>query len=325
MRALLWVTVLAFAAWSGWWWFASDRARQGAEDWFAAQHAAGWQAERQQIAVAGFPNRIDLTITQPRLRTPDGDWGWQADFLQLFALSYKPWHLIAAPAARQQVLTPLGPLLVESQKLQSSLVLVPGPDLALERFQIAGEALAVSGPVQLGIGRLALATRPTPERALSHDIGLELTAITPPPALRSALPAGLLPPEIGLLRLDAALALTAPLDRHIAQTRPQPATLMLRELRLDWGTIALRATGELVPDAQGYAEGRIDLQLSGVHEVLELAQAIGLVTPETRPAWESVLGSLAPAGEALDLPLRLSGGLIQLGPMTLGPAPRLRG
>lgn len=324
MRALLWVTVLAFAGWSGWWWFAQDRAVAGAEHWFASQRAAGWQAERQGIAVAGFPNRIDLTIDQPRLVSPGGAWGWQAPFVQIFALSYRPWHLIAALPPEQQLTTPAGPARLTAASLRSSLVLVPGADLALDRLQLAGEQLALGGPLDLTLAQLSIATRPTLDRALSHDLGIELTGIGLPPGLIASLPAGLLPAEIDRLRLDAALGFSAALDRHIGQTQPELTALALRDAELHWGPIRLQASGTLTPDAAGFAEGRLDLRLEGAREVLDLAQAIGLLTADTRPAWETMLGTLAPAGQPLDLPLRLSGGLIQLGPMVLGPAPRLR-
>lgn len=325
MRALLWLAVVALAAWSGWWWFASDTARRGAENWFVQQQAAGWTASHAGITRAGYPNRIDLTITEPRLITPRGDWGWQAPFVQSFALSYKPWHIIAALPPTQNLLTPIGTLTLQAEKLQASLILVPGSDLALDRFNLAGQGLALDGLLDLGITQLALATRPTLDRALGHDLGITAAGITPPAALGAALPVGLLPAQIDILHINAGLEFDAALDRHAGQRPPQLTRLGLRELRLEWGEIRLFASGSLTPDANGLAEGPLDLRLEGSEQLLELAQALGLLTPETRPGWQSALGSLSPSGRPIELPLRLSGGLIQLGPLVLGPAPRLRG
>lgn len=324
MRALLWLAIVALAAWSGWWWFASDTARRGAGDWFAQRAAEGWTAQHAGITRAGYPNRIDLTIEQPRLVTPDGDWGWQAPFLQSFALSYKPWHLIAAFPPEQGLLTPAGGLGLRSDKLQASLVLVPGGDLALDRFALAGSGLRLDGLLDLGIAQLSVATRPTLDRALGHDLGISAQEITPPAALTARLPAGLLPAQIALAHVDAALEFDAPLDRHAGRSQPRLTRLGLRELRIDWGAIRLHASGSLTPDAAGMASGPLDLRLEGAAQALDLAQALGLLTPETRPGWESALGALAPAGGPIELPLRLGGGVIQLGPLVLGPAPRLR-
>ncbi len=324
MRALLWLAMVALAAWSGWWWFASDAAQRGAQDWFQQRSAEGWVASHAGISRAGFPNRIDLTVTEPRLITPRGDWGWQAPFVQSFALSYRPWHLVAAFAPEQVIQTPAGRLELQSEKLQASLVLVPGTDLALDRFTLAGQGLSFGGLLDLGVAQLSLATRPTVDRALGHDLGLSAQGITPPAALTARLPAGLLPALIEVVHLDAGLEFDAALDRHAGRAQPRLTRIGLREARVEWGAIRLHASGSLTPDAAGLAEGPLTLRLEGAQQALALAQAVGLLTPDTRPLWENALGTLAPAGGPLELPLRLGGGVIQLGPMVLGPAPRLR-
>ena len=324
MRALLGLVIVAFLGWSGWWWFASGAARTGAETVVANLQAQGWQASHGGIAVAGYPNRIDLTLTEPRLATPDRAWGWQAPFAQVFALSYRPWHLIAAFATEQRLQTPAGDWRLQAGKLQSSLVLVPGADLQLDRMQMAGEALVLKGPVQVGLDRLALATRPAVGKALAQDIGLEVTGITPDPRLVAALPAGLFPGQAEILRLDAEVTLTAALDRHAMNAPPQIDAIMLREARLSWGPVKLHLSGRLAPDAAGRAEGDLALRLEGAQAALQLAVAAGLLDPATRGTWAGVIDSLAPGGAALDLPLRLSRGMITLGPLPIGPAPLLR-
>lgn len=324
MRGLLWVAVLALLGWSGWWWFASDTADKAARGWFAARQAEGWQASHDGIAVQGFPNRIDLTITRPDIAPPTGDWRWQTPFVQVLSLSYKPWHLIAAFANDQRLDTPAGPLTLTSDKLQASLVLVPGPDLALDRSQLAGSGLRLDGLADLGIAQLSVATRPAVGLALAHDLGIEAQGISPPAALMATLPPGTLPAQIPLVRLDATLTLTAPLDRHAARTRPQLDRLTLREARLDWGDIRAHVSGELTPDADGLAQGRLDVRLDGAAKALDLAIAAGLIAPEARATWQAAIATLAPPGQSLTLPLQLAGGRMLMGPLPLGPAPRLR-
>ena len=324
MRGLLWVAVLALLGWSGWWWFAADTADKAARGWFAARQAEGWQASHGGIAVQGFPSRIDLTLDHPDIAPPHGGWRWQAPFVQVLSLSYKPWHLIAAFANDQRLDTPAGPLQLASDKLQASLVLVPGPDLALDRFQLAGDGLRLTGAADLAITHLSVATRPAVGLALAHDLGIEAQGITPPAALLASLPAGALPAQIPLARLDATFTLSAPLDRHAGQTRPQLQRLALREARLDWGDIRAHVSGELTPDAAGLAQGRLDLRLEGAATALDLAVATGLIAPEARANWQTAIAALAPAGQPLTLPVQLSGGRMLVGPFAIGPAPRLR-
>lgn len=323
MRALLGLVLVAFLGWSGWWWAASGAARSGVDQTLAAMQAQGWQVGHDGVAVAGYPNRIDLTATEPRLTSPDGRWGWAAPFAQVFALSYKPWHLIAAFAPDQTVQSPLGPWALTAGKLQSSLVLVPGSDLALDRFQISAEALALDGALRTGADSLSLATRPTVGAAMAHDLGLDIRNIAIDPRLMAALPPGLLPDRAGLLRLDASAGFDAPLDRHALAAPPRLTSLALREARAEWGPIRLHLRGHLVPDAAGFAEGQLALRLEGAAAALELAIAAGLIAPEARGTWAGMLAAMAPGGAAVDLPIRLSRGVVSMGLLPLGPAPRL--
>jgi hypothetical protein len=322
MRALLGLVVVAFLGWSGWWWVASGAARTGTETAAAALRAQGWQASYADLTVAGYPNRIDLTATAPRLARPGDGWGWAAPFVQVFALSYRPWHVIAAFAPEQDLTTPLGPMRLAAGRLQSSVVVEPGSDLVLDRFQMAGEALALSGALAASADTLSLATRPALGEKRAHDIGLALTGLRPDAAVLGRLPGVLRDAGGADMRVNAVAAFDAPLDRHAAARPPRLTRLDLREALVGWGDVKAHLSGSLSPDAQGLAEGRLTLRLEGAPLALEAAVALGAIPPEARAQWDSMLRMLAPGG-TLDLPLQLAGGLVRLGPLPLGPAPRL--
>ncbi|WP_028028196.1 DUF2125 domain-containing protein [Gemmobacter nectariphilus] len=324
MRAVLWMAIVALAGWSGWWWFASTAALKVAQDWFTTQQARGWTAAHGTIEVQGFPSRIDLTIDSPDIAPPMGGWGWQAPFVQVLSLSYKPWHLIAAFAPEQRLATPAGPVWLNADKLQASLVLVPGPDLALDRFQLAGDGLRLSGLTEASAAHLSLATRPAVGLALAHDLGIEARGLMPSPGFLARLPPGTAPSEAALARLDATLTFSAALDRHVADSRPEITRITLREARLDWGEIKAFVSGDLAPDGAGFAAGALELRLEGGEKALELAIGAGLIPAEARASWQNALTVLAPQGQALTLPIRLAGGRVSVGPLPLGPAPRLR-
>lgn len=324
MRALLWLVIIAFAGWSGWWWIASDTARKGTVGGLAALVRAGWQAEAEDIGVTGYPNRIDLTLTAPTLSPPGRHWSWRTPFVQVFALSYKPWHLVAVAANEQQIETPLGPMALTTSSLRSSLVLVPGTDATLDRFQIVAEDLALSsplGPVQAAA--LSLATRPAADPLHAHDLGLEVVGIALPGNwLQQAGLTGKLSPFVDVLHIDARIDPDAAVNRHSLQNPPKITGITLREARLEWGDLRLHLSGRVTPGPAGLAEGTMELRLSGLETALDVAETLGMLPSRQRQAIGPVLANLVDPQGVLTVPLTMAGGRTWLSGLPLWAAPR---
>ena len=324
MRALIWLVLLAGGLWCGWWWVAATGLERGTAAWFDAQTAAGRTATRSSDTVRGFPNRLDLTISDPVLDDPASGFGWRAPFVQVFALSYKPWHLITALPPEQTVTLPDGSgVTITAEKLMASLIVTPGADLALDRSTLAGDGLRLTrGDTSVGVDTLRFGTRQAGTAAV-HGIALELTGISP-----GGLPATSgLAPRIETVRVDTELTFDAALDRHAGITQPALVGLVLREGRINWGDLVIHGKGSLAADATGRAEGRIDIRISDWSQALRAAVAAGLITPEVAPTWARGLEMLERAGNGpkgqLDLPLVMGKGRMTLGPLPLGPAPQL--
>lgn len=325
MRWLLWVVVAAAALWSGYWFAGRAAVERGAQAALQAAAAQGMVAQAG-VAVQGFPNRFDLTLTDPRLGDPARGLVWEAPFAQVFALSYKPWHLIAVLPPEQRLVTPAGDVTLTAGDLRASIVSAPSADLPLERLAVAGEALALVAPqgLRLWAETARLATRRDGSAPHAHEVGLDVTGLAPDPA-RAAL-AGL-PPAAERLRIVAVASLSAPLDRHAGTAPPMLEALTLREVTFRWGPAALSASGAITADAQGRAEGTIDIRITDWRRMLDAATALGLIRPEIAPTWAEMARRLAEAagsGNDLALPLRMSGGRLSLGPLPLGAAPQLR-
>ncbi|MFN3971435.1 MAG: DUF2125 domain-containing protein [Gemmobacter sp.] len=335
MRWLISVVVVAALLWAGLWFAASTALRRGTVAGFDAMNAQGLVASRSDIAVMGFPNRLDLTLTEPRFLDPVTGVGYDAPFLQLFAMTWRPWHLIAAFPPEQRLTSPAGEAALGAGRLQASLIVTPSTTLPLDRLALAGDALVLSlapldaAPSRITLDSLRLGTRRDPSRANTHEIGLDIAGITPDPAFRAALPdASDLPERIERLRIVAFAGLSAPLDRHAGETRPGLTRLDLREARFAWGPILVTAEGSILPDATGLAEGRIDIRLTGWQSALDAAIAAGLIRPEIAPTWAELarrLSDTSPDPARIDLPLTMSRGRMSLGPFPLGPSPRLVG
>lgn len=325
MRALLTVVLVAAALWAGYWVVGSRTLERAAEDWFAAQAAQGRVADHAGLNVAGFPSRFDLTVTEPHLEDPASGFGWRAPFAQVFSLTYKPWHVIAALPNSQTILAPGQEITLDSTRLRGSLIVTPNTSLALDRLAISGEGLAArsSQGWTLGAGEARFATRQIEDDPARHEIGLDIEGLAPDARLLTAAAEAGLPPTLDSVKLSALLGFTAPLDRRAAETRPELATLDLSEALLSWGDLKLFATGKLTL-AQGIPEGRIDFRLENWREAIGLAVALGLIKPEVRPTWERMLSLLATQSgdaEKLDVPLIFAEGRMSLGPLPLGPAP----
>lgn len=330
MRALLWIILVAAALWGGYWFAGAKATEQAVSGWFAAQDGRPVAAQHQGIAVRGFPNRFDLTITQPEIRDAETGTGWSAPFAQIFTMTWKPWHLIAALPQEQTLSLPGQDLTISSTVMQGSLVLVPGMDLTLDRLSTESDGITVRSSAGWAVSATSanLATRRAPDSAMGHQIWAELTTVTPDAAFRMALsPLSDLPEQIERLRLDGTVTLSAPVDRHLATTRPDLQALTVKEALLVWGDLTVSGKGDIVPTADGTAEGRIDIRIDNWRKLVPVLVAAGLVTPEVSETVTRAMELMAAQDgtpDVLDVPLVFASGRMSLGPIPLGPAPRLR-
>lgn len=330
MRALIWIVALVAALWSGVWFAASTAVQRGAEGWLLDQEARGLVVERSGLTVRGFPNRLDLTVSDLHLADPETGLGWRAPFVQLFAMTWKPWHLIAALPAGQVVDLPDGQALrLDGQEMMASAEVHPLADLALYRTRVEGKALTLTSSAGwvLEADSAFAATEEDPSLADTHRIGLTVSGLVPDPAFHAALSATDLPAVIGRLHLDAYATFSAPLDRHAGQSHPHLTALEVREAVVIWGKLQVTAQGSLAPGADGLAEGEISLRIEGWQRLLPVAVAAGALTQDQADVLARGFASLAQSGgnpDVLNLPLRARGGRLSLGPIPLGPAPRLQ-
>ncbi|MGQ0563690.1 MAG: DUF2125 domain-containing protein [Gemmobacter sp.] len=326
MRRLLGVVLALSALWGGYWFVGATVLERGVRDWLAAQAP---QVQAAGADVAGFPNRFDLTLTDLAVGE-GGPMVWRAPFLQVFALSYKPWHLIAAfPPDQSLVMADGGELGLTADKLQASVVASPSRALTLDRIVVAGEGLALRLAMMpvVQVGELRLGTRRDPSRKDTHDIGLDLVGLRPDPALNAASAGLRLPQGDATVHVEASIAFSAPVDRFAGQTQPTPEVIEITAMQLVWGEIEIDGTGRLTPDENGFAAGQIDLTLSGWDQALDIAVSAGAMQPGIAATWAEFARRKAETsgqpGRA-SLPLVMKGGEVWLDFFSLGPAPRLR-
>jgi hypothetical protein len=331
-RLLIGAVVLAAAGWSAWWFVgaaAHDRALNG---WLADRRAEGWQAEVADLTTQGFPNRFDTRLTDLQLADPEVGWAWRAPFVDIMMLSYQPNAAVVALPPEQTLAAPGARAKLTSELLRGSIRFVPGLSLALSRLSVEGRGLALEGADwRAGAATLAAHVREAaagsgPENG--YDIYFEAGEVALPNGVRDRLdPSGGLPEVAQLLRIDAKAAFDRPLDRYaVEDAPPRPTAISLTSLDAAWGGLALKASGRVRADAEGYADGQLDVRAENWREMLRLAVASGAMDRDMAGLIEQGLGLLAALsgdGDAIEAPVRFSGGRAWIGPIPVGRAPRM--
>lgn len=320
MRILALIAVLAALAWGGYWVVGARALDRGIAE--ALQRVPEFSAESH--TVRGFPNRFDVTLDEPRFAS--GGLGWSAPFVQVFALTYKPHHLLTVFAHDQRLEFGGLEALLHSDDLRASLVMQPSLDLPLDRFTLVGEAveLQLDGTTHRAAGLRTASRRITPRE---HDLVVLAETVLPDAALMERLdPQGLWPRRFDVLRLDARAVLDRPLDRHVATgEQPRVTEFALTGAQVFYDETQITATGALIPGPDGLLSGEIALSVLGWRDLMRRARDAGLM-----PAEHDALVAMALQGlvshddpERIEAAFSVTDGMIRMGPITLGQLPPL--
>ena len=314
MRTLFFVVAVLAALYAGYWFVGSSQVETRAEAALADLAAEGWQVDYESLNTTGFPSRFDTTLTELDLASPDGSCAWEAPFVQVFALSYRPNRVIAVWPTEQRLTVAGQPLVVSAQGLRASAAFGLSGDLPLDHATVESGLSAVEADAGWGFGldRLLAAIRRAGPKPNSYDIYLEANGLRP--AAVSA--------NIGLLRLDTQVTLEAPLDRRL-QDAPQLVALRIKEARLAQGDVALTATGELAPDAQGFLAGTVTLRAENWRGLLDLLAAAGVLVYDQAPLVASALEQLAGGRETIEVPVTFRDGQVEALGVVLLQAPQV--
>jgi hypothetical protein len=337
MRKLLFLLIAGTALWSGYWFVGSNAVRDGVNGFFADAAAQGLVAENTGVTVAGFPNRFDLTVDGLKLADPASGAAWDAPFVQVFAMTWKPWHIIAAFPPEQSVTLPDQAVTVTSDGMQASVRAKPATDLPLAEVRIAGTSLALVSDQgwTLGMGEFTLGLRADPALGdAGYELGFDLAPLTPDPdfvaAVRAVaipdLPPSDLPETVESLWGSVFLTFSAPLDRHAGEAKPYLTRVEVNQFNFAWGQLAASAKGLVQADDQGFAAGEITVEVTNWDRLPALLVAAGAVQPEMAPTIARGMQALAaqtPEPTVLSLTLKLADGRMSFGPFPLGPAPRM--
>ena len=332
-KAIIAVVVIAVIGWSAYWWINASIRRDAVETWFAERQADGWIAEYGDLSVTGYPNRVDTILTDVTLADPESGWSWQGPRFEMLTLSYQPFEIIAVWPGEHTIASPLQRLTVAGDVLRASLAVSANGDFELNRSRIEGRDVTIGSTAgwRVEVPELAVASE-QPEGvsdATQHRLGLTLTNFTLSGDLRRQFdPTNILPASVETVHVDALATFDTPVSlRTLERDPPLLDALDIADVSAVWGQLDLRAQGDLSADAQGFAEGRLNVRARNWEDMLTLAVANGALDASAARAAQFGLGLLASAGgdrNTLDAPLTFSGGVTRIGPLPLGEAPRMR-
>ncbi len=328
MKLLFRLIVLAALGWSGFWLFGYMTLSSTLPAWFEDRRAEGWAAEYDDLSVSGFPSRLDSTFENLTLADPQTGVAWDAPFFNMHALTYRPHHVIAVWPNSQTLAIPSEKLTVTSGDMRASLVLIPGTDLTLNRTNVAIESLGITSSAdwQMTASALNLAMHRDENDANTYRLALKADKLTPPAGYN--LPDNVdLPRSFTSFRADLTASFDRPWDRSaIEKSRPQPTALDLTLAEIIWGDLQLHAAGKVTIDTSGYPSGEVTIRAVNWRDILDVARLSGQIPVSVIDTVEQALGFIAQlSGNAneLDIPLTFANGATKLGPLPIGPAPRI--
>jgi hypothetical protein len=319
------IILAASLAWFAYWFVSARAATSGFEAWFEARRTEGWQAEYSDLAMRGFPNRLDATFENISLADPDTGFAWQAPFFQLLSLTYQPQHLIAVWPHEMQFATPNQKIAATSEEMRASIVFDAGTAFEIDRANFASNAvnLTSSNGGSLSADKIQFALRRSEQETLGYQVALQADGLAPPKALRNEF----LPETLSDLALDMSVQFDRPWDLYALEIqRPQPTGFAIRTAKAVWGDLEFHAAGQAEIDAAGQPNGELTLRAQNWRRIIEVARSSGQFASFSLDAMEQgieLLATLSGSGENLDVTLTFRNGATFVGPLPIGPAPKL--
>lgn len=332
LMSLVTLAVIAALGWGAYWYVGATVLEKGLGTWIEQRRAEGWTAEAATVDTRGFPNRFDTTFEALNLADPETGLGWSAPLFQLFALSYKPTHIIAYWPGEQRLTLPTQEITFSGDPLRGSFEFAPDPALPVNAVTLQAENVRLISTAgwQTGFaaGQISMRATPDAQDANSYDLFIDATDIEPTAALREQVgTAAGLPERIAGGQLNATVIFDKRWDRSaIEDGRPQPQQVSVKTMEMHWGDVSFSASGALEIDAEGVPAGQLDATVANWRVFLAVLEASQQVEPGRIAAIEQGLTLLATMNgdpNVLEVPLVFADGVMRIGPVPVMAAPIL--
>jgi len=323
------LVALAFLGWSAGWMVLKGQMEQQMDRAAADLRKAGFEVAWKERKLAGYPFRFSVTLTEARLREPSG-WGLDVPVLKAEASAFnvQHWMLVASDGA--VITRPVsGGLRVAGKALRASLVATdaPLPRIAVEGVQLiftpepGARPFALSKAEKLefhlvpgGKDEAALLFRIDGGKAATGGLTARLAGEKPVSVLWDSL-------------ISQRDALTGPdWPQAVRHWTGAGGTMTLRKGGLTLGDTSLgMGSGSLTVGVDGRLRGSLDAQLTkGSGGLLAMGET-GLIEPNSAQIAAAVVQAreLMNDGKSAQATISFEAGRTTLGPVAIGPAPKV--
>lgn len=327
---LIGVLVAGAGAYSAYWFQVAGAIEPGIAAWADERRAEGFEVAYGGVSVSGFPFRLVVTVHQPSIGRPHPTraWRWRAPALAAVAQPWNFRHLILSLDGRHRLAyLSQGVWRELSARAEVPMVsVVLGRDGQVERFAIDLQGLEASASgwsERLKAKRVQLHGRQIADGAEAappgpRELSLRAEEVTLPPEVRTALG-----PRITAFKLRVTLLGSlpeAPLAEALAAWRDDGGTVEVRELVIDWGPLALEASGTLALDAEMRPMGAAIARLKRFGKLIDTLHAGGWIGAGEAVATKVALALMAreeAEGKVARVPVTAQQGRLYLGPLPL--------
>lgn len=314
-------------AWSGYWFWLRVQTVDGLQATAASLKQAGYEVSWSAESVGGYPFRLNVALTEPRIREPGG-WALAAPRLEAEAFLHGlgTW-VIAAPSGLTFTRPVGGPVNVKGEMVRASLSHLDNrpPNISFQGLKLVFAPEPGAQPFGLATAdevQIHMQARPDDQAAFA----LKLTGGKAPPS-------GL----VGKIAGDKPIA--ANLDAMLSKVgafrgRDWPTAVRawaaaggqaaVKQAGITAGDAVLGAqSGRLSAGTDGRLRGQLDVSLREAPRALAAMAQTGAIPPESAIAAAAVTAARQGASEAARATLTFEAGQTTLGPVAVAPAPRV--
>ncbi|MBL8773364.1 MAG: DUF2125 domain-containing protein [Phenylobacterium sp.] len=319
---------LLVVAWSGFWLWARGQAESRLEAGVSQLKAAGYEVGWKSQAIGGYPFRLNVTLTDPRIRDRSG-WALEAPRLEAQAFLHAPTHwLVATPDGLTFVRPQGGPVRVQGKLIRASLSHLQNtpPNLSFEGVDLVFQPAAGANPFALERAqRVEFHLRQAPS-ALDEG-GVWLTVKDGKARLSGLLGriAGEKPISIEwdgrLTKMSAFRGADWP--TAVRNWDRAGGRMSVKRAGLTAGDALIGANaGSLGVDSDGRLTGSLDVSLRQAPRAIGALGDTGTIPRETAVAAAAVAGARE-TGDLARMTLYFQAGQTTLGPVAIARAPKV--
>lgn len=293
------LAAIVIAAWSGGWWWMRGEAIRRMDETAKTMGDKGYRLTWSERTVSGFPFRLDVNLKDATVSEPSG-WQLTAPLIKAEAYIYRLDHwVMVSPQGLTFTRPDGGGVIVQGKAMRASLADFDKhpPSIMLEGVDLTFEPEAGAKPYFLSAAKqlnMKIMAGPDDLGGVLLHIGGARMALE---GLAARATEGA-PVDMDLnLTLTRMSALTGEDWESAARAwAGKGGVIQVRQAQITGGAAKLSASaGTLTPDANGRLSGELD----------------------------ATLGDLTGSGQALQGRVSLTDGKARIGPLEIGPSPRV--